>query len=116
MRPVGPGMERSDVPVTANRHRVVTVRLAPRRWRYPGRAPLQNRGGARYRGAATLSHTLPVMADNSSGNTASVAIVVLVILAIAAAVWFFTQGGGAGAGAPDKVDVNISAPGDGGSN
>ena len=49
------------------------------------------------------------MADNSSGNTASVAIVVLVILAIAAAAWFFMNGN-LGGGADKDINVKIEAP------
>ena len=60
--------------------------------------------------AATLSHALPVMADTSSGNTASVAIVVLVILAIAAAAWFFMNGSFGSGGGDKDINVKIEGP------
>lgn len=45
------------------------------------------------------------MADDSSSNTASVAIVILVILAIAVGIWFFTRGGGTEV--VDEPDIQV---------
>ncbi len=53
------------------------------------------------------------MADNSSGNTASVAIVILVIIAIVAAVWFFSNGGFGTGGGDKDINVKIDTPASG---